>query len=158
MHAQVLRAASENMPYLGELDLGVALADRAIRLDPRLPPGNKNGLIEAYFYAERFGRVIEVATSIPEEMRTKWTVFDLAVSYAYLNQSKEAQNTKAAFIARFGETSAEQWLNEGQNYARQQELDFFVNGFRKIGLPVCAPDEYLAKIEKPKRLPECVKG
>jgi hypothetical protein len=134
------------------------LADRAIRLDPHLPPGNKNALLEAYFYAQRFDRVIEVATSIPEEMRHKFAVLHLAMSYAYLGRTHEAQATKAAFIARFGETRAEEWLNEGQYYARQQEQDLFVNGFRKLGLPVCATGEYLAKIRNPKRLPECLKA
>jgi hypothetical protein len=142
---------------LGELEERVRLADRALRLDPHLPPGNKNGLIEAYFYAQRFDRVIEVATSIPEEMRHVFSVLNLAMSYAYLGRIHEAQTTKAAFIARFGETLAEQWLNEGQNYARQQEQDLFVNGYRRLGLPICAPDEYLAKIVNPKRLQECVK-
>jgi TolB-like protein/class 3 adenylate cyclase/tetratricopeptide (TPR) repeat protein len=156
MHAQVLRAASAHMPYLGEIKEGVALADRAIRLDPRLPPGNKNGLIEAYFYAHRFDRVIEVATSMPEEMRLKWTVLHLAMSYAYLGRTDEARATKAAYVERFGAMPAEQWLNEGQYYARQQEQDLFVDGFRKLGLPICATDEFLTKIANPKRLSECV--
>jgi hypothetical protein len=158
MHAQVLRAASEQMPYLGEVEEGVALADRAIRVDPYLPPGNKNGLIEAYFYGGRFDRVIEVATSIPEEMRNKLTWIDLGMSYAYLGRTKEAATTKAVYVARFGETPAEQWLNETHFFVRLQEQDHFVNGLRKLGMPTCAEDGYLAKIANPKRLPECVKG
>jgi TolB-like protein/class 3 adenylate cyclase len=157
MHAQVLRAAAEQMPYLGEVEEGARLADRAIRLDPHLPPGNKNGLIEPYFYAGRFQQVIEIATSMPEETRSKWTVMDLAMSYAYLNRTNEAETAKAAYLERFGDTSAEQWLMEGQAYVRQQERDWFVNGFRQLGLPICATEAYLAKVTNPARLPECVK-
>jgi hypothetical protein len=48
--------------------------------------------------------------------------------------------------------------NEGWVYARQQEQDLFHEGFRKLGLPICATDEYLAKIVNPTRLLECVKA
>jgi tetratricopeptide (TPR) repeat protein len=155
MHAQVLRAVSQMMPYLGEVEEGVILADRAVALDPHLPPGNRNGLIDAYFYARRFDRVIGIATSMPDETRARWTWIHLAMSYAYLNRAKEAEGTKAAYIERFGETSAEQWLNEGQVYARQQEQDLFVNGLQKLGMPICASAEYLTKITNPVRLPQC---
>ena len=157
-HAQVLRVVSMNLPYLGEVEEAMTLADRALRLDPYLPPGNKNGLLDSYFHGRRFDRVIEIATSMPEKSRGKWAWILLAMSYAYLDQTNEAEAAKATYIAKFGNASAEQWLNEGQNYLRQQEQDVFVNGFRKLGLPICATEEYLAKITKPKRLPECVKA
>jgi TolB-like protein len=155
MHAQVLRAVSQMMPYLGEVEEGVALADREIVLDPHLPPGNKNGLIDANFYARRFNRVIEIASSMPDDTRARWTWIHLAMSYGYLGRTAEAEATKAAFIARYGEISAEQWLNEGQVYARQQEQDLFVDGLRNIGMPTCASPEYLARIKDPVRLPQC---
>jgi TolB-like protein/class 3 adenylate cyclase len=157
MHAQVLRAVSMNMPYLGEVEEGVALADRAIVLDPHLPPGNKNGLIDANFYARRFDRVIEIAASMPDETRGRLTWIHLAMSYGYLSRTTEAEATKASFVARYGEIAAEQWLNEGQVYARQQEQDLFVDGLRRIAMPICASAEYLAKITNPVRLPECNK-
>jgi TolB-like protein/class 3 adenylate cyclase/Tfp pilus assembly protein PilF len=158
MHAQVLRVTSMDLPFLGEVEEAVVLADRALRLDPHLPPGNKNGLTDPYFHARHFDRVIEIVTSMPEDTRTKGAWLYLAMSYAFLGRTNEAEATKAAYIARFGETSAEQWRNEGWVYARQQEQDLFHEGFRKLGLPICATDEYLAKIVNPTRLLECVKA
>jgi TolB-like protein/class 3 adenylate cyclase/tetratricopeptide (TPR) repeat protein len=158
MHAQVLRVVSFNLPYLGEVEEAMTLADRALRLDPYLPPGNKNGLLDSYFHGRRFDRVVEITTSMPEKSRGKWAWIALAMSYAYLDRTKEAEAAKAAYITRYGETSIEQWLNEGVVYLRQQEQNVFVDGYRKLGLPICAPDEYLAKIVNPKRLPECVKA
>jgi TolB-like protein/class 3 adenylate cyclase/tetratricopeptide (TPR) repeat protein len=155
MHAQVLRVVSMNMPYLGEVEEAVRLADRALRLDPYLPPGNKTGLLDSYFHGRRFDRVVEITTSMPEKTRGKWAWIFLAMSYAYLDRTNEAEAAKSAYITRYGETSIEQWLNEGLVYLRQQEQDVFVDGFRKLGLPVCAADEYLAKRARPIRLPEC---
>jgi hypothetical protein len=95
---------------------------------------------------------------MPDQTRSKWTVIDLAMSYAYLNRAKEAETAKTAYLERFGNISAEQWLIEGQPYIRQQERDFFINGFRKLGLPICTTEAYLAKVTNPARLPECVKS
>ena len=158
MHAQVLRVVSMNLPYLGEVEEAMTLADRALRLDPFLPPGNKTGLLDSYFHGRRFDRVIEIASSIPEKSRGKWVWITLAMSYAYLGQTKDAEAAKAYYLTRYGVTSIEQQLNEGLVYARQQEQDVFVDGYRKLGLPLCAPVEFLTKINNPKRLPECEKG
>jgi TolB-like protein len=158
MHAQVLRAVSMQMPYLGKLEQGVELAERALRLDPHLPPGNKNGLLDAFFYARRFDKVIEIVRSMPTETRSKLAWLNLAMSYAYLDRTKDANAAKAAFIERFGTRSAEEWLNEGQVYVRQQEQDLFVNGLRKLGFPICALSEYLSKKTNPARLPECLRA
>jgi len=158
MHAQVLRAVSMNLPYLGEVEEAMTLADRALRLDPFLPAGNKTGLLDSYFHGRRFDRVIEIATSIPEKSRGKWAWITLAMSYAYLGQTTKAEAAKVAYITRYGVTSIEQQLNEGLVYLRQQEQDVFVDGYRKLGLPICAPEEYVAKLAKPIRLAECSKS
>ena len=41
--------------------------------------------------------------------------------------------------------------------ARSTEQDIYREGFRKLGLRICATDEELKKFDAPKRLPECVK-
>ena len=50
------------------------------------------------------------------------------------------------------------WFNEGDVYARTNEQDIEREGFRKLGLRICATDEELKKYENPKRLPECVRS
>jgi hypothetical protein len=58
-----------------------------------------------------------------------------------LGRAEEAGAAKTSFIAKYGEPSAEQWLNQGFVFARPAERDLFVQAFRQIGLPVCAPPE-----------------
>jgi hypothetical protein len=48
-------------------------------------------------------------------------------------------------------------LNQDWAFARPQEENLFLDGFRAAGVPVCAQDVDLAKFAKPRRLPECVK-
>ena len=80
----------------------------------------------------------------------------LAASLAFLGRGEEAAVARAAFVGRFGEPSAELWLNRDYVVARQQERDLFVEAFRKLGLPVCLKPEEAAKLANPQRLPECV--
>jgi hypothetical protein len=42
-------------------------------------------------------------------------------------------------------------------YARTSEQDIEREGFRKLGLRICATEEELKKFDNPKRLAECVK-
>ena len=113
-------------------------------------------LKEAYFFTRRFERVVEIITAVPESSRSRWARLFLAASYAMLARAEEATVAKATLIAKHGERSAEQWLNEGAVFARSVEQDLFVAGFRKLGLPICAKPEELVNIPNPRRLPDCV--
>jgi hypothetical protein len=58
-------------------------------------------------------------------------------------------------VAKYGNASAELWLNQGWAFSRQEERDLFIESFRKLGLSVCATEAQLAKIPNAKRLPQC---
>ena len=51
----------------------------------------------------------------------------------------------------------ELWFNNGDVFARTDEQDIEREGFRKLGLRLCATEEELMKFDNQKRLPECVK-
>jgi hypothetical protein len=105
----------------------------------------------------KFERAIEITDQIPEESLDKFSRFFRAASYAFLDRDKDAERAKADLIAKKGEQVEEIWLNEGQVYARTNEQDLEREGFRKLGLRICATEEELKKFESPKRPPECVK-
>jgi hypothetical protein len=46
-------------------------------------------------------------------------------------------------------------INEDYVYARQEDEDFFVDGFRVAGLPVCMTAEEIAELPAVKPRPEC---
>lgn len=154
-HVHVLVAAASLLAFAGEVDEGLAAADRALRLDPRMPPGNLRGVKDALFLARDFERTIDAVQRMPEDGRSRGSVFMLAASYAFLGRAREAEASKAVFLAKFPSVTAEAWLNQGFVFGRQQEQDLFIESFRKLGLPMCANAEELAKVAKPVRLPEC---
>jgi TolB-like protein/class 3 adenylate cyclase len=155
-NAHVLAVASNGLAYLGQPEKAAMLANRALRLDPRMSPTTIGALKEAYFYTRSFGRVIEIVNAVPESSRSRWARLYLAASYAMLGYAEEATAAKVTLIAKHGEKSAEQWLNEGAVFARSAEEDLFVDGIRKLGLPICAKSEELLNIPNPRRLPDCV--
>jgi TolB-like protein/class 3 adenylate cyclase len=153
-HVHVLVAASSLLAYAGEVEEALAAAERAIRLDPHMPPGLLRGVKDAFFFSRDFERTIDVVRRMPEDSRSQGSVFELAASYAFLGRA-EVKEARAAMVAKYGDASAELWLNQGWVFGRQEERDLFIESFRKLGLPVCASEAQLEKYSDMKRLPQC---
>jgi hypothetical protein len=79
----------------------------------------------------------------------------LAGSYGQLGRTEEAAEAKAKLLKAFPNISAERILNEDYVYARKEDEDLFVDGFRVAGLPVCMTAEEIAQFPAPKPRPEC---
>ncbi len=153
----LLATASAQLPYLGRPEEGAAMADLVLRLDPQTPVSRRGMLVVPYFFDRKFERAIDVSDQIPDDHRDRFNRLLRAASYAFLDRAEEAQRAKADLIAKNGEQVMEIWFNEGEVFARTIEQDIEREGFRKLGLRICATDEELKKIDNPKRLPECVK-
>ncbi len=80
----VLAIAVYQLPYLGRPEEGVAMADLALRLDPRMPPVTLGMLMSSYFFGRKFERVIELSDQIPDETRDFGSRLNRAASYAFL--------------------------------------------------------------------------
>jgi adenylate cyclase len=156
-NAHVLAVVANCSPYIGKTDDALTLADRALRLDPHMPPATLGALKEPYFFGRHYDRVIEIINAVPEESRGMSARLLLAASYAMTGQTDKATVAKAAFIAKHGVRSAEMMINQGFLFAQAAEQDQFLNIFRTLGLPICATADQIAKIKDPKRLAECVK-
>ena len=153
----VLSNAASQLPYAGRSEDSVGMADLVLRLDPQMPRPRLGFLVTAYFFGREFERAIVLSDQIPEESRGKFTRFFQAASYAFLGRQEDADRAKADLIAKNGEQVLEIWVNTGEVFARTIEHDLEIEGFRKLGLRICATEEELKKFDKPKRLPECVK-
>jgi TolB-like protein len=156
-HILVLVNAAQHLAYLGRPEEAVTLADLALRIDPQMPPGRRDSLFPPYFFDRKFERTIEQVELIRDESRESSDRFFLAASYAFLGRTEDAERAKADLIAKNGEQVMEIWFNEGEVFARTSEQDIEREGFRKLGLRICATEEELKKYDNPKRLPECLK-
>jgi adenylate cyclase len=153
----VLSVSAAQLPYLGRPEESVAIADLVLRLDPQLTPGRRGQLLRSYFFGRKFDRVLEVSDQIPEESRDNFHRFAKAASFAFLDRADAEERAKADLIAKDGEQVMEMWFNDGEVFARTDEQDIEREGFRKLGLRICATEEELKKFANPQRLPECIK-
>jgi tetratricopeptide (TPR) repeat protein len=154
-NSHVLILAASGFASIGKAAEGAGLADRALRLDPRMTPANLSGVHDAYYMAQRYGDTIDVVMRMPEEQRARSSWVFLTASYARLGRMEEAAEAKAKLIKAFPNVSAERVINEDYVYARKEDEDFFVDGFRVAGLPVCMTADEIAQFPAPRPRPEC---
>jgi hypothetical protein len=84
-----------------------------------------------------------------------WDPLYRAMSYAQLGRDEEAGvEVKQVFVDQ-PDYSAEKWLNDTGTYAREVDLELFLDSNEKAGLPLCASEAQLAKYPDMKRLPQC---
>jgi tetratricopeptide (TPR) repeat protein len=152
----VLVIAANILPFAGKPELGARYADKALRLDPRMQPGNIAGVTFAYFFARRYDDVMAVLVRIPREGYNRRLTFVHAATLAQLGRTSEVGAARDRLLAQYPNISAELALNREFRVLRQQEEELVLDSFRRLGLPVCASPEDLAGLAGPKRLAECI--
>ena len=158
MNMVVLTVAAQQLSTVGRPEEGVAIADRAMRLDPQMGTVRRISLVNAYFMARKYARVLEVSAPIPEEMQDIGVLFPRAVSLAEVGRTEESKRIKSLIISKYGVQVEEVWLNEGYVYARQTERDVQHDAFRKLDFRICATSEELKGYPNLMRYPECAKS
>jgi TolB-like protein/class 3 adenylate cyclase/tetratricopeptide (TPR) repeat protein len=154
-NSHALSMAASGFSYLGRAEEGAVFADRALRLDPRMTPANLMGLKDAYYMARRYQDTIAVVNRMPEESRSRDSWAFLTASQSRLGKAEEANAARARLLEAFPDVSAERMLNEDYAFARKEDEDLFVDGFRVAGLPVCMTKEEIAQFPALKPRPEC---
>jgi adenylate cyclase len=147
--------AASGLASIGKAAEGAGLGDRALRLDPRMTTMNLVGVHDAYYMAQRYEDTIDVVMRMPEEQRQRASWVFLTASYARLGRMEEAADARAKLLKAFPNVSAEWVINEDYVYARQEDEDFFVDGFRIAGLPVCMTADEIAQFPTANPRAEC---
>ena len=140
----------ENLPMLGNPQKGVELAERAIRLNPNYPAWYLYGLHRVYYFAGKFEKALAAARQAQGLSGPL-----LAAIYGQLGRNAEAAEGAANVLKLDPNWSAERDISDTGAFARQAELDLYLDGIRKAGLPVCASATALQQRPEMKRLPIC---
>jgi len=152
-NADVLVQASGVLPWLGEPERAVEAAERATRLNPYFPDWYNGSVRDAYFHARDFEKAM-VATKRRQNV-TLWDSVYLPLCYAQLGCGEEAAAAGEKLLKRDPDYSAEKFLSDYGTYAREVELNLFLDSHCKACLPLCATKEQLAKYPALKRLEQC---
>jgi tetratricopeptide (TPR) repeat protein len=152
--ADILAIAAWMLDRLGQPERALESTLRAIRLNPHHPDWYYGVLRDVHFHNRHFDDCI---TATRKRLHPSPTLDPLfrALSYAQLGNGKEAAPEVAQVMIAQPDYSAEKWLSETGIYAREAELNLFLESHRKAGLPLCATEAQLAKYPDMKRLEQC---
>jgi TolB-like protein/class 3 adenylate cyclase len=151
--ADTLIEAATNMTWFGTPERAVELAEQAVRLNPNYPDYYNRGVMLAYFYTGQYDRALAVT-----QRRSTLDVYDYVyrpLIYAQLGRKAELATTLSDLAKRDPDYSAERMLSNTGPYARDIELNRFLDSHRKAGLPLCATETQLAKYPDMLRLEQC---
>jgi TolB-like protein/class 3 adenylate cyclase len=153
-NADVLAMAAWDLTKAGEPKRSLELMERAVRLNPHHPDWYGGAMRETYFHNRRFEDTIAVTRNrlYPDPI---WDPLYRAMSYAQLARSEEAAAEMEQVFADQPDFSAEKWLNDTGTYAREIEMDLFLDSGDKSGLPLCASEAQLAQYPDMTPLPAC---
>jgi adenylate cyclase len=151
--ADALVISAGDMTWFGRPAQAAELADRAVRINPNHPDWYGWGMLLAYFYDGQYDRALAVTRSrLNPDI---WDYIYRPLIYAELGRQTEAAAAVSELLNRDADYSAESWLSNVGAFARDIELNLFLDGHRKAGLPVCATEAQLTKYRDMTRLPLC---
>ena len=152
-NADVLATAGGGMlPWLGRPEQGVEL----VRGCPPQPTASRMVSVSDRNSVILCGRFQEAIAAT--DGRTTPAIWDhqyRALSFAQLDRGQEAAREVAMLLETYPDYSAEKYISEAGTYARDSELNLFLDSHRKAGLPVCATEAQLAKYPDMNRLEQC---
>ncbi len=151
--ADVLVISAGDMTWFGRAEQAAELAERAVRINPNYPEWYGWGLLLAYFYDGQYDRALAVTRSrLNPDI---WDYIYRPLIYAELGRKAEAATAVSELLKRNAEYSAEFWVSNVGAFAREIELNRFLDSHRKAGLPVCATEAQLTKYADMNRLEQC---
>jgi adenylate cyclase len=152
--ADQLAMAAWLLTRAGEPERSLKLMERAVRLNPHHPEWYRGAQRETYFHNRRFEETIAV-TRKRIYQDPIWDSLYRAMSYAQLGRDEEAAvDVKQVFVDQ-PDYSVEKWLSDTGTYAREVDLQLFLDSNEKAGLPLCATEAQLAKYPDMLRLERC---
>jgi adenylate cyclase len=124
------------LTWAGRAEEGIPLMLEAMRLNPHYPNWYLTSLADGYFALSRYEDMVDTLEKVSEPYPHYYR--RLAVGYAHLGRIEEARAALAKY--RKGEPQASiEFLVETMPFKRREDLDRFLDGMRKAGLPEKSP-------------------
>jgi TolB-like protein len=151
-NADVLILIAWYLPQLGQPDRAVALAERALQLNPNYPNWYNQGLRFAYFFGGRFEKSLKYAKLVTDPFATDYAYF--AAASAMTGDMTAAKAAAANVIRLDRDWTVERYLSDSGSYPEDVAM-LFVEGARKAGVAACVPAEKVSSVPNLVRLKTC---
>lgn len=138
----------------GEPERGAELVDEVIRLNPSYPMWNAKPFSYAYFMAGRYDDALRMMDRLTPDNygRLHWAMHPGAL--AAVGRIEEAKAWVQKALDARPDLTIEGMANE-PSY-NEAELQRLIDTMRLAGFPACAKPEFLATMDMPQRLSECL--
>ena len=151
-NADVLILIAWYLPQLGQPERAVALAERALQLNPNYPYWYNQGLRFTYFFGGQFDKSIKYARLVTDPFATDHAY--LAAASAMTGDTAGAK-TAAGEVERLDpDWTVEKYLSESGGYPEDVAI-LFVKGARKAGVAACVPANKVSAMPNLIRLKTC---
>jgi TolB-like protein len=151
-NADVLILIAWYLPQLNQSDRAVALADRALQLNPNYPNWYNQGLRFAYFFGRKFDKSLKYAKLVADPFAADYAYFAAATA---LTGNMAAAKAAAADVVRVDpDWTVEKYLSDAGGYPENVVMPF-VEGARKAGIAACLPSKKLSTMPDLVRLKTC---
>jgi tetratricopeptide (TPR) repeat protein len=151
-NADVLLIVAWSVAQFGETERAVALAERALSLNPHYPDWYNQGLSVVFFFGGQFDKTVKYRLLVKEPVALDYAF--LAMANAYLGRTDEAKTAAANVKKQDPNWIAERYLSEAGGYP-EKEAELFVNGARRAGLADCVPADKLKDMPNLIRVKSC---
>lgn len=150
--ADLLIAIAWSLPTLGEAQRAVAMAERALLLNPHYPDWYNQGLSFIYYFGERYEQSVKYRLLVKQPLAVD--VAFLAMAHAQLGHSDAAKAAVIRLQALDAGWNAEQYLSQAGGFA-DAAAELFVDGARKAGISDCVTVDVLNGTPAFMRVPSC---
>jgi tetratricopeptide (TPR) repeat protein len=131
------------VPQLGQPDRAVALAEKALQLNPNYPYWYNQGLRYAYFFGRQFDKSVKYAKLVTDPFATDYAY--LAAASAMMGDMAGAKVAAADVVRLDPNWSAEKYMSDGGGYPDVPAM-LFVEAARKAGVTACVPADKLSSM------------
>jgi TolB-like protein/class 3 adenylate cyclase len=139
----------------GEPQRGAEMVDRVIRLDPNYPMWATGPFSYAYYMVGRYDDALKMLEGLTPDNYNKFRWIVRSGSLAGAGRIGEAQASVKEALKSYPDMTVEGMVNAPGVSAVERER--YLSTLPQAGFPLCASDEQLAKVNLPKRLPDCLK-
>jgi TolB-like protein/Tfp pilus assembly protein PilF len=123
------------LPQLGQPERAVALAEKALRLNPNYPNWYNQGLRYVYFFGRQFDTSVKYAKLVTEPFATDYAF--LAAGSAMIGDVADAKAAAAEVVRLDPSWTVEKYLSDWGGYPDNAAM-LFVEGARKADVRACA--------------------
>jgi TolB-like protein len=140
------------LPQLGEPDRAVALAEKALRLNPNYPYWYNQGLRYVYFFGRQFDKSVKYSKLVSDPFATDYAF--LAAAAAMTGDMPDAKSAAAQVVRVDPNWNVEKYLSDSGGFPDDGTM-LFVDAARKAGVPACVPADRLPSLPKLIRVKSC---